>query len=107
MRGTLRRPGAEVRRGGRAGRDTPARVLSPPHGGASHTAELDRIQASAEARAAALEEARADLRARAERELDQARAALAGTTQETAPEPGTPPRQIKRRGTPRGGAVNP
>ena len=42
-----------------------------------HGAELARIEASAEARATALEEARADLRARAERaerELDQARA---------------------------------
>ena len=40
-----------------------------------HGAELGRIQAAAEARATALEEARADLRARAERaerELDRA-----------------------------------
>ena len=48
-----------------------------------HAAELGRIEAAAEARAAALEEARADLRARAERaerELDQARGSQAGDT---------------------------
>ena len=45
-----------------------------------HAAELARIEAAAEARAAVLEEARADLRARAERaerDLDQARGELA------------------------------
>ncbi len=46
-----------------------------------HAAELARIETAAEARATALEEARADLRAcaeRAERELDQARGGQEG-----------------------------
>ena len=60
-----------------------------------HSAEFDRIQAAAEARATVLEEARADLRARAERaerELDRAR----GGREEGTPASGGP--QRRRRG---------
>ena len=62
-----------------------------------HAAELGRIQAAAEARATVLEEARADLRARAERaerELDRAR----GGQEEGTPASGGPARR-RRRGT--------
>jgi chromosome segregation ATPase len=67
-----------------------------------HGAELARIQAAAEARATALEEARADLRARAERaehELDQAHAGLGRLRQGTGRdgEEQAPPRPARRR----------
>ena len=62
-----------------------------------HAAELARIETAAEARATAVEEARADLRARAEcseRELDQVR----GGQERETPASGGPQRRRRRGG---------